>query len=75
LETWERHGHKEQLPKLVPRADTPQWQLAKGELAQMIENRKKTERTLENDYKNIDKQFKEQLIKTKVGACESSIRG
>ncbi|GFZ50594.1 Hydrolase acting on acid anhydrides [Saitozyma sp. JCM 24511] len=42
------------------------WQLAKGELAQMVENRKKTERTLDSDYKNIDKQFKEQLIKTKV---------
>ena len=33
---------------------------------QMVEGRKKTEDTLKNDYKNVDKQFKEHLIKTKV---------
>lgn len=32
----------------------------------MTQNREKTGGTLELDYKNIDKQFKEQLIKTKV---------
>jgi hypothetical protein len=38
----------------------------------MVENRKKTERTLDSDYKNIDKQFKEQLIKTKVSGANRS---
>lgn len=33
----------------------------------MVQNRKKLEETLKMDYKNIDKQFKDQLIKTKVG--------
>ena len=32
----------------------------------MTQNREKMENTLELDYKGIDKQFKEQLIKTKV---------
>ena len=32
----------------------------------MTQNREKMEKTLELDYKGIDKQFKEQLIKTKV---------
>ncbi|ORY30598.1 hypothetical protein BCR39DRAFT_529095 [Naematelia encephala] len=42
------------------------WQLASGQLMQMVEGRKKTENTLKTDYKNIDKLFKDQLIKTKV---------
>lgn len=41
----------------------------------MVENRKKTERTLDSDYKNIDKQFKEQLIKTKVSGAYRSRSG
>jgi DNA repair protein RAD50 len=45
---------------------TPQWSLARGELVQMTQNRKKMQSTMELDYKGIDKQFKEQLIKTKV---------
>lgn len=32
----------------------------------MTQNREKMENTLDLDYKGIDKQFKEQLIKTKV---------
>jgi len=32
----------------------------------MNEGRKKTEETLKQDYRDIDKQFKEQLIKTKA---------
>lgn len=32
----------------------------------MTQNRQKMETTLEMDYKGIDKQFKEQLIKTKA---------
>jgi hypothetical protein len=40
----------------------------------MVENRKKTERTLDSDYKNIDKQFKEQLIKTKASGASRSGR-
>ena len=32
----------------------------------MIEGRKKTDKTLHDDYHNIDKLFKDQLIKTKV---------
>nr|XP_031864453.1 uncharacterized protein CI109_000367 [Kwoniella shandongensis]KAA5531525.1 hypothetical protein CI109_000367 [Kwoniella shandongensis] len=43
-----------------------QMHTASGHLSQMTENRKKLERTLKSDYKDIDKQFKEQLIKTKV---------
>lgn len=33
----------------------------------MKENREKLQQTLKADYKDIDKLFKEQLIKTKVG--------
>ncbi|OCF56822.1 DNA repair protein RAD50 [Kwoniella mangroviensis CBS 10435] len=40
--------------------------LYSGQLLAMTENRKKTEKTLKSDYKDIDKQFKDQLIKTKV---------
>ncbi|WVR06574.1 hypothetical protein IAU60_003606 [Kwoniella sp. DSM 27419] len=40
--------------------------LYSGQLLAMTENRKRTEKTLKSDYKDIDKQFKEQLIKTKV---------
>nr|XP_018262086.1 DNA repair protein RAD50 [Kwoniella dejecticola CBS 10117]OBR84244.1 DNA repair protein RAD50 [Kwoniella dejecticola CBS 10117] len=40
--------------------------LFSGQLLAMTENRKKTEKTLKSDYKDIDKQFKDQLIKTKV---------
>ena len=47
-------------------AEKNQWQLASGQLIEMREGRKKTERTLKDDYQNIDKQFKDQLIKTKV---------
>lgn len=43
-----------------------QWQLASGILLQMTEDRKLKEKTLKVEYKDIDKQFKEQLIKTKV---------
>jgi len=32
----------------------------------MTQNREKMRNTLDMDYKGIDKQFKEQLIKTKV---------
>ncbi|KAL7420509.1 DNA repair protein rad50 [Cryptotrichosporon argae] len=42
------------------------WQLTSGVLQQMIVNREKAEKTLASDYKNIDKQFREQLIKTKT---------
>jgi hypothetical protein len=35
-------------------------------LLQMSEDRKIKERTLKVEYKDIDKQFREQLIKTKV---------
>ncbi|OCF37294.1 DNA repair protein RAD50 [Kwoniella heveanensis BCC8398] len=40
--------------------------LYSGQLLAMTENRKKTEKTLKSDYKDIDRQFKDQLIKTKV---------
>lgn len=43
--------------------------MASGQLMQMKENRKKLEATLKSDYSSTDKLFKEQLIKTKVGAC------
>jgi len=33
----------------------------------MSEDRKNLEKTLKVEYKDIDKQFREQLIKTKVG--------
>jgi hypothetical protein len=33
----------------------------------MTQHREKMKATLDLDYKGIDKQFKEQLIKTKVG--------
>lgn len=42
------------------------WSLASGELVQMTKNREKVEETLKLDYKDIDKKYKEQLIKTKV---------
>ncbi|ORX37164.1 hypothetical protein BD324DRAFT_625039 [Kockovaella imperatae] len=45
---------------------TNDWQRASGVLSQVIENRKRMQETLESEYKNIDKMFKEQLIKTKV---------
>lgn len=37
---------------------------------QLKEQRKSSEKTLKDEYKNIDKTFKEQLIKTKVGCVE-----
>nr|XP_019013012.1 DNA repair protein RAD50 [Kwoniella pini CBS 10737]OCF51793.1 DNA repair protein RAD50 [Kwoniella pini CBS 10737] len=40
--------------------------LYSGQLLAMTEGRKKTEKTLKSDYKDIDKHFKDQLIKTKV---------
>ena len=43
------------------------WQLASGELVQMSKNREKLEETLKMDYRNVDKLYKDQLIKTKVG--------
>lgn len=33
---------------------------------QMAEERKRLEKTLKSDYKNVDKLFREQLIKTKT---------
>lgn len=39
----------------------------------MTQNRQKMESTLETDYKGIDKQFKEQLIKTKVSVYVSAV--
>jgi DNA repair protein RAD50 len=45
-----------------------QWQKASGQLIAMADNRAKLEQTLKMDYKNIDKQFKDQLIKTKVSS-------
>jgi hypothetical protein len=50
-----------------------QWSRARGELIQMTQNREKMEKTLELDYKGIDKQFKEQLIKTKVSLTPLSL--
>jgi DNA repair protein RAD50 len=47
-----------------------QWNLASGELVQMTKNREKLAETLRIDYKDIDKKYKEQLIKTKV-SCRS----
>jgi DNA repair protein RAD50 len=43
-----------------------QWNMESGGLLQVINNRKKTEKTLKDDYHNVDRLFKEQLIKTKV---------
>lgn len=39
----------------------------------MTQNREKMSRTLDMDYKGIDKQFKEQLIKTKVRYLKSGL--
>lgn len=33
---------------------------------QMTEERKRLEKTLKSDYKNSDKQYREQLVKTKT---------
>lgn len=44
-----------------------QWQMASGVLLQMTENRKKAEHTLKTEYRDIDKEFRSQLIKTKMG--------
>lgn len=49
-----------------------QWNLASGELVQMTKNREKLAETLRIDYKDIDKKYKEQLIKTKV-SCRSTV--
>ncbi|WVO14305.1 hypothetical protein L204_101937 [Cryptococcus depauperatus] len=43
-----------------------QMSVTQGHLLAMIENRKKLEKTLKTDYKNIDNVFKEQLIKTTI---------
>ncbi|ODN93462.1 DNA repair protein RAD50 [Cryptococcus wingfieldii CBS 7118] len=40
--------------------------LSQGQLMEMAGNRKKLEKTLQMDYKSIDKEFKEQMIKTEV---------
>lgn len=48
--------------------------MASGQLMQMTEGRKKTQDTLKTDYKNVDKQFKEQLIKTKVSWSRPKIK-
>lgn len=52
-----------------------QWQVASGVLLQMSEDRKTKERTLKVEYKDIDKQFREQLIKTKVRICPNVADG
>lgn len=43
------------------------WQLAAGVLLQMTENRKKSEYLLKTEYRDIDKVYIDQLIKTKMG--------
>lgn len=43
------------------------WQLASGELVQMTENRKKAEHLLKTEYRDIEKVYIDQLIKTKMG--------
>lgn len=43
-----------------------QWSIACGELTQMTKNREQLEKTLKADYEGIDKQYRMQLIKTKV---------
>lgn len=40
--------------------------ITQGGLLEMRANRQKMEKTLKMDYKNIDKQYKEQLIKTTI---------
>ncbi|RXK35035.1 hypothetical protein M231_07713 [Tremella mesenterica] len=42
------------------------WQRAQGLLVGINQNREKLEKTLEEDYKNVDRLFRDQLIKTKV---------
>ncbi|EJT49074.1 hypothetical protein A1Q1_01723 [Trichosporon asahii var. asahii CBS 2479] len=43
------------------------WQLASGVLLQMTENRKKAEHLLKTEYRDIEKVYIDQLIKTKMG--------
>lgn len=43
------------------------WQMASGVLLQMTENRKKAEHLLKTEYRDIEKVYIEQLIKTKMG--------
>lgn len=58
--------------KHVKRADDEtkvqnKWQLASGVLLQMTENRKKAEHLLKTEYRDIDRVYLDQLIKTKMG--------
>lgn len=53
-------------------AEGIQWSITCGELSQMTKNREQLEKTLKADYEGIDKQYRMQLIKTKVGGTTVS---
>lgn len=49
------------------------WQLASGVLLQMTENRKKLQGTLNTEYKTIDKEYRDQLVKTRVSGSAGTM--
>lgn len=62
-----KHFNEEYKAKLEEETDVnAKWQMASGQLMQMTEERKRMDKTLKSDYKNIENEFREQLIKTKT---------
>ncbi|BEJ06595.1 hypothetical protein CcaverHIS641_0311170 [Cutaneotrichosporon cavernicola] len=62
-----RSFNQEYKQKLEEETDVQnRWQLCSGQVMQMAEERKRLEKTLSSDYKNIDKLYRDQLIKTKT---------
>ncbi|GMK53777.1 hypothetical protein CspeluHIS016_0103630 [Cutaneotrichosporon spelunceum] len=63
-----RSFNHEYKQKMAEETDVQnRWQLCSGQVMQMAEERKRLEKTLASDYKNIDKLYRDQLIKTKAG--------
>ncbi|WVQ73482.1 hypothetical protein IAR50_003054 [Cryptococcus sp. DSM 104548] len=59
--------NKEYRPMLDEETDVQgNMSLSQGQLMEMAGNRKKLEKTLQMDYKEIDKDFKDHMIKTEV---------